>query len=96
MKNLVKSTVLSLPEKYRRRLRTTNSLERLNEEIRRRERVIRIFPNRDSAIRLIGAMLMEIDEKWSSGKRYLDMEEYNEWIQTQKKKKISASVTRIG
>ena len=90
------TTVLSLPEKYRRRLRTTNSLERLNEEIRRRERVIRIFPNRESAIRLIGAMLMEIDEKWSSGKRYLDMEEYNEWIQTQKKKKVPSAVTRIG
>jgi transposase-like protein len=42
------TAVLALPEKYRRRLRTTNSVERLNEEIRRRERVIRIFPNRQS------------------------------------------------
>jgi len=58
------TAVLELPEQYRRRLRTTNGLERLNEEIRRRERVIRIFPNRESAIRLIGALLMEIDEKW--------------------------------
>ena len=40
------TAVLSLPERYRRRLRTTNSIERLNEEIRRRERVIRIFLNR--------------------------------------------------
>ncbi|GAV22268.1 IS256 family transposase [Carboxydothermus pertinax] len=55
--------VLELPERYRKRLRTTNSLERLNEEIRRRERVIRIFPNRESAIRLIGALLMEQDVK---------------------------------
>ncbi|AEJ43053.1 hypothetical protein TC41_1104 [Alicyclobacillus acidocaldarius subsp. acidocaldarius Tc-4-1] len=45
---------LVLPERYRRRLRTTNGVERLNEEIRRRERVIRIFPNRESAIRLLG------------------------------------------
>jgi len=60
--------VLELPERYRKRLRTTNSLERLNEEVRRRERVIRIFPNRESAIRLIGALLMEQDEKWASGK----------------------------
>lgn len=42
---------------YRRRLRTTNSVERLNEKIRRRERVIRIFPTRDSALRLMGALL---------------------------------------
>ncbi len=71
--------VLEFPERYRKRLRTTNSLERLNEEIRRRERVIRIFPNRESAIRLIGALLMEQDEKWTSGKKYLDMVEYFEW-----------------
>ncbi len=42
------TAVLALPDPYRRRLRTTNSVERLNEEIRRRERVIRIFPNRES------------------------------------------------
>lgn len=53
------TAVLSLPEKYRKRLRTTNLVERLNEEVRRRERVIRIFPNRESVIRLIGALLME-------------------------------------
>ena len=65
------TAVLALPERYRKRLRTTNGMERLNEEIRRRERVIRIFPNRESAVRLIGALLMEIDEKWTSGHRYL-------------------------
>lgn len=56
------TAVLALPQPYRKRLRTTNSLERLNQEIRRRERVIRIFPNRESAMRLIGAVLMEQDE----------------------------------
>jgi transposase-like protein len=70
------TAVLLLPPKYRKRLRTTNGLERLNEEIRRRERVIRIFPNRESALRLIGTLLMEIDEKWASGKYYLDMTDY--------------------
>lgn len=70
--------VMTLPKKYRKRLRTSNSIERLNQEIRRRERVIRIFPNEDSLIRLIGAMLMEQDEKWTTGKKYLDMEEYHE------------------
>ena len=71
--------VLSLPEKYRVRLRTTNGMERLNEEIRRRERVIRIFPNEASALRLIGALLAEQHEVWSTGKRYFDMAEYDEW-----------------
>ncbi|MDT2249516.1 transposase [Paenibacillus larvae] len=63
-----------LPERYRK----TNSVERLNEEVRRRERVIRIFPNSESVIRLIGALLMEQDEKWAAGKKYLDMTEYME------------------
>lgn len=89
------TAVLLLPEKYRKRLRTTNGMERLNEEIRRRERVIRIFPNRESVIRLIGALLMEIDEKWASGKKYLDMAEYLEWRETQGTKAVS-KVTRIG
>lgn len=71
--------VMALPERYRKRLRTTNALERLNEEIRRRERAIRIFPNAKSAERLIGAVLMEIDEAWTTGHRYFDMEEYWAW-----------------
>ena len=71
--------VLSLPEKYRIRLRTTNGMERLKEEIRRRERVIRIFPNEASALRLMGALLAEQHEVWSTGKRYFDMAEYYEW-----------------
>lgn len=86
--------VLELPERYRKRLRTTNSLERLNEEVRRRERVIRIFPNRESAIRLIGALLMEQDEKWASGKKYLDMAEYFEW-QKEAFKKSKEKVIQI-
>ncbi|MBF0116543.1 MAG: IS256 family transposase, partial [Magnetococcales bacterium] len=70
--------VMALPEKYRRRLRSTNMQERLNEEIRRRERVIRIFPNDDSALRLIGALLAEQNEVWQE-RRYLDMDEFAEW-----------------
>jgi len=75
--------VMVLPEKYRRRLATTNMQERLNEEIRRRERVIRIFPNEASAKRLIGAMLAERHEIWSTGKKYFDMQEYIEWKKSQ-------------
>ncbi len=70
------TAVLALPAPYRVRLRTTNSQERKSEEIRRRERVIRIFPNRPAAVRLLGALLMEWDEQWATGKRYLDMDLY--------------------
>jgi putative transposase len=68
--------VLSLPLYYRKRLRTTNGVERLNQEIRRHERVIRIFPNEASVVRLMGALLMEQDEKWQTGRKYLDMALY--------------------
>jgi transposase-like protein len=74
--------VMSLPIKYRKRLRTSNRIERLNQEIRRRERVIRIFPNEASLLRLIGALLIKQDEKWSSGKKYLSMEEYYQFRST--------------
>ena len=53
-------------------------MERLNEEIRRRERVIRIFPNDESALRLIGALLAEHNETWQE-RRYLDMDDFREW-----------------
>lgn len=73
------TSVLVLPSKYHRLLRTTNSVERLNEEIRRRDRVIRIYPNRASCERLLGALLMEFDESMSSGKVYVDMAAYRAW-----------------
>jgi len=76
--------IMSLPLKYRRRLRIINSIERLNEEIRRRERVIRIFPNVASVIRLIGALLIEQDEKWSTSINYFDMSDYYRFINDQK------------
>lgn len=63
--------ILSLPLPLRKRLRTSNSIERLNQEIRRRERVIRIFPNRESLQRLMGALLMDSHEGWLTGKCYL-------------------------
>ena len=73
------TSVLVLPMKYHRLLRTTNSQERLNEEIRRRDRVIRIYPNRASCERLLGALLMEFDEAMTTGKVYTNMEDYNAW-----------------
>lgn len=77
------TAVLVLPAIYRRRLRTTNMQERLNEEIRRRERVIRIFPNDGSAVRLIGALLAEQHEQWLCGRRYFEMESYWQWRRAQ-------------
>ncbi|MGJ7922253.1 IS256 family transposase [Neobacillus sp. LXY-4] len=59
----------SQPVEYHKHLRTTNMLERVNQEVRRREKVIRIFTNDQSAIRLIGAVLMDIEEEWSNKKK---------------------------
>ncbi len=78
--------VMALPEKHRRRLRTTNMMERLNEEIRRRERVIRVFPNDASALRLIGALLAEMSEVRQE-KLYFDMTEYHGWTAERKSAK---------
>ena len=86
--------VLALPEKYRKRLRSTNLRERLNEEIRRRERVIRIFPNDASALRLIGALLAEQNEAWQE-RRYLDMDEFNAWIVDHKAAKENSKVVAL-
>jgi putative transposase len=65
-------TVFSFPATHRRRLRTTNLVERLNEEIRRRTRVARLFPNEASCLRLVTAVIMETAEDWQTAeKRYL-------------------------
>ena len=69
-------TVLSLPAAHRRKLRTTNSLERVNKEIKRRTRVATLFPNEASALRLVTAVLMEISEDWETNRNYLTMETY--------------------
>ena len=84
------TAVLALPGKYRRRLRTTNMVERFIEEIRRREKVVRIFPNRESAYRLVGALCAETHEEWSTGRRYLDMNEYFDWKSTQQEEESKA------
>ena len=63
-------TVFDFPLEHRRIIRTTNSLERINKEIRRRTRVVGVFPNEASCLRLISALLMEISEEWQIGKHY--------------------------
>jgi len=58
-------------ESHRRRLRTTNGLERVNKEVKRRTRVATLFPSEASCLRLVAAVLMEISDEWEAGKAYL-------------------------
>lgn len=69
-------SVMALPSKYRTAIRTSNIIERENRELRRRERVIQIFPNKESMIRLMGAVLMDDHNDWSAAQRLFDMTEY--------------------
>lgn len=64
-------SVYRLPREHRKRMKSTNMLERLNEEIRRRTRVVRIFPNVASCLRLVRALAVETHEQWVTGRRYL-------------------------
>jgi len=64
-------TVFAFPPKHRKLLRTSNSVERLHREIRRRARVVAIFPNQASCLRLVSAVLIEISEEWLTGRTYL-------------------------
>lgn len=66
-------TVFAFDPEHRLRLRTTNMLERLNKEIKRRTRVAGLFPNEASLLRLVSALLVETDEEWATGKTYLTM-----------------------
>lgn len=81
------TAVLAFPEEYRVRLRTSNGQERINGEIRRREQVIRIFPNRESVIRMIGSLLIEMEEHWGTSRRYMDMDKYHQWCKERSRSK---------
>ena len=67
-------TFYRLPRQHHRHMKSTNMLERFNEEIRRRTRVVRIFPNADSCLRLVRAMAAETHEGWLEDNRYLNMD----------------------
>jgi len=70
---------LDFPGPHRKRIRTTNALERLNQEIKRRTKVARIFPNEASALRLITALAIEQSEEWETGRQYLDASLLDDW-----------------
>jgi putative transposase len=74
-------TFYRFPKEHRKHLKSTNLLERLNEEIQRRTYVVRIFPNAASCLRLIRALAVEIHEDWLEGTRYLNMD----FLQTHRK-----------
>jgi len=68
-----------LPRQHHKHLKSTNMLERLNEEIRRRTHVVRIFPNGESCLRLVRALAVETHENWLEQHRYLNMDDLREY-----------------
>ena len=67
-------TVFAFPESHRRLIRTTNGLERVNRELKRRTRVVGIFPNPAACLRLVTAIAIEISDEWFTNRTYLTME----------------------
>jgi putative transposase len=65
---------MSFPEQHRSKLHSTNPLERLNKEVKRRADVVGIFPNEASIVRLIGAVLLEQNDEWQLQHRYMQVE----------------------
>jgi len=80
-------TFYRLPRQHHKHLKSTNMLERLNEEIRRRTYVVRIFPNEASCLRLVRALCVEVHENWIEDHRYLDMS----LLKEQKKERLRAA-----
>ena len=71
-------TLFRLPRQHHKHLKSTNMLERLNEEIRRRTYVVRIFPNAESCLRLVRALAVETNENWMEANRYINMDDLRE------------------
>jgi putative transposase len=75
-------TFYRLPRQHHKHLKSTNMLERLNEEIKRRTHVVRIFPNADACLRLVRALAVETHENWLEAHRYLNMNDLKEHKKT--------------
>jgi len=83
-------TVMRFEETLRRRLRTSNMCENLHRQIKRRTRVIGLFPNENSVLRLVTAVLMETSEEWETGKTYLNPAPQNFLSNTQNQQQTAA------
>lgn len=66
-------TVYRFPREHWKKIRTSNGMERVNREIKRRTRVAVLFPNKESALRLVTGVIIEIHEEWATNRSYLDM-----------------------
>jgi len=84
-------TFYRLPQQHHKHLKSTNMLERINQELKRRTLVVRIFPNRESCLRLIRALAVEIHEDWVEATRYLNMEVLKEQLKQQRRELVSAA-----
>jgi putative transposase len=84
-------TFYRLPQQHHKHLKSTNMLERINQELKRRTLVVRIFPNRESCLRLIRALAAEIHEDWVEATRYLNMEVLKEQLKEQRRELASAA-----
>jgi putative transposase len=84
-------TFYRLPQQHHKHLKSTNMLERINQELKRRTLVVRIFPNRESCLRLTRALAVEIHEDWVEATRYLDMEVLKEQLKQQRRELAPAA-----
>lgn len=81
---------MHFPQSHWRRIYSNNPLERLNKEIKRRTNVVGIFPDRDAVIRLVGALLIEIDDEWQIGRRYFSLASMKELLEPDDETKLAA------
>jgi transposase-like protein len=84
---------MAFPSQHWRQLHSTNPLERINREIKRRSNVVGIFPNRQAVIRLVGAVLMEQQDEWETGRRYLSLESMKKTIEGPKEDLLLAGIS---
>ena len=69
---------MTFPKDHRTRLHSTNPLERLNKEIKRRTHVVGIFPNQNAIVRLVGALMLEQNDEWAVTRRYMTLDTIDE------------------
>ena len=84
---------MAFPSQHWRQLHSTNPLECINREIKRRSNVVGIFPNRQAVIRLVGAVLMELQDEWETGCRYLSLESMEKTIEGPKEDLLLAGIS---